>query len=298
MVLRFKLRTEDRVSYKISKDEVETRIARNRPWFVAGTERRDDRHYAVCPWCDNPIQLKALYRRDTTKRPHGSHTGKPQAGVGRFDLSRQLDCPYRLTRQPRGKDERKAAGGPDAALIAFARDEFDRIVLTLRRDLGVRFSNEAAGRMLRSWMDNSGFLYRYINFRNLPWMIAYLSVPLNLYRQRGFTAEMRASITEKVSSAGFDKDDRLQSTAPWLVLTLQSLHHRIRREPDDTIDESMKLWVKDYSATNDPTSAPLVYETVVTFDHDRFERLVATPPDRARRDHGLLEIAKQILGEP
>ncbi|WP_299846339.1 hypothetical protein [uncultured Paracoccus sp.] len=298
MVLRFKLRTEDRVSYDISKDQVEARIARNRPWFVAGTERRDDRHYAVCPWCDNPIQLKALYRRDTIKRPHGSHTGKPQAGVGRFDLSRQLNCPYRLTRQPGAKDDRRPRSEDDRALIAFVRDEFDRIVLTLRRDLGVSFSNDAARRMLQSWFENSGFLYRHINFRNLPWMIVYLAVPLNLYRQKGFAEEIKASIQQKVSSAEFDQAGRLQSTAPWLALTLQPLHHRIRRDPDDRIEESMKLWIKDYSRTNDPSRAPLIHQAVVTFDHDRFERLVATPPDRARRDDDLLEIARQILGEP
>lgn len=297
MVLRFKLRAEDRISFEITEDEVEARIARNRPWFVDGSERNKDQYYAVCPWCDNPIRLKALYRDNAGKRPYGSHAGKSQPGVGRFDLSRQLACPYRLKRQP-SKDDRREPCEADAALIAFVREEFDRIVFTLRRDLGVSFSDNMASRMLQSWHDNSGHLYRHVNYRNLPWMIPYMAKSLELYKQKGFSDAIKSGISNKVSSAEFDEAGRLRSTEPWLSLTLQSLHHRIQRNTDETITESMKIWVKDYTRTNNPASAPLIFEAVVTFDHDRFERLIATPPERARRDHRLLEIASQILGDP
>ncbi|WNV05910.1 hypothetical protein RP726_05720 [Candidatus Methylospira mobilis] len=58
--------------------------------------------------------------------------------------------------------------------------------------------------------------------------------------------------------------------------------------------EHITLRVQDFTNTNTPEKAPVLYKKKIIFDPDRFERLINTPVDRAKRNHPLLEIAEKI----
>lgn len=53
--------------------------------------------YAVCPECDNPIQLIGLLRRQQDSlphRPYGRHIGHDVPGVAVYDEDAYLSCPF------------------------------------------------------------------------------------------------------------------------------------------------------------------------------------------------------------
>ncbi|RMN11646.1 hypothetical protein ALQ65_200019 [Pseudomonas syringae pv. coriandricola] len=81
MVAHFKV-TPGRVpAHRVNRDNVEELLGRRAPWFRPGKHRSEDRHYAVCPYCDNAIQLKGVYKEAVERaRRYGSHLGEPVDG--------------------------------------------------------------------------------------------------------------------------------------------------------------------------------------------------------------------------
>jgi hypothetical protein len=69
MVAQFKVSTGDTEAHPINRETVEYLLAGQFPWFQRNPERRVDQYFAVCPWCNNPVQLKGLYRKQDNS-PH------------------------------------------------------------------------------------------------------------------------------------------------------------------------------------------------------------------------------------
>lgn len=303
MVLHFKKQPGKEPAYAITRDNVETLLGRRAPWFKQGRERDDDRHFAVCPYCDNPIQLNGVYvRKEESPRAYGSHSGNPVDGFP-FNAEDLAFCPYKLKRKSLDKSARRTELGPVAQqLISMAVAEFDRIALVLRDDFGFRFSNRFARKMLEQWFDSRGYLYEGAHLRNLPWMVAYFGPAQSLYGQRvGDTGELAQAIRRAAPQAGIADGKLLRAEgerAPFFRIDLQCLHHRVRVDDESgRLTEQMRMRVQDFSNTNDPEKAPLIYEKTMEFDPDRFERLLHTSADRARRDESLLAVAREVARE-
>jgi hypothetical protein len=296
MVAHFKIEAGQRPAYAITKDNVEELLGRRAPWFRQGKYREDDRHFGVCPYCDNPIQLKGLYiRRENSPRPYGSHSGNAVDGFHFNALDLEF-CPYKLTTHAHGKAQRRPMGPAAEKLIAMAVSEFDRIVLILRDDFGFRFSDRFAGQMLDQWFDSRAYLYTGSHLRNLPWMVAYFAPAMSLFGQRiGDNAELTACIREKVPQAAVSEAGRLEKGTSWFVLNLQCLHHKAAVSDDDgTLMESLTLRVQDFTTTNEAANAPTIYTKTIIFNPERFEALIHTPQAGTWRNENLLSLARGI----
>jgi len=286
------------VVYPVTRDIVEIELGRRKPWFREGRQRDDECHYAVCPYCHNPIQLKGIYRRhETSPRPYGSHTGKAEEGFAHFNLTDLECCPYRIKDHAVNKHARREMGEAATVLINLVIDEFDRIVLLLRDAFGFPFSNRFARIMLEQWFSSKGYLYEGAHLRNLPWIIAYLGPSQSLYSQYvGKNEALAAKIKGKVASAVITDAGQLRFTeGKWGRLDLQCLHHRTRiSDKSHEITEQMTLRVQDFTHTNDPGKAPLVYSKIIHFDPARFEHLLQPQGKYAKRNQDLLDIAITI----
>ncbi|WP_408914480.1 hypothetical protein [Brucella pseudogrignonensis] len=302
MVVHFKMHAGTPArSYEVTKDIVEETLGRREPWFRKGRERDDHRYFAVCPYCDNPIQLKGLYpKSNNSPRPHGSHTGKPQPGFPHFN---QLDlqfCPYKIASNSHDVNSRREMGEAARLIIELAINEFDRIVYLLRKDFGFQFSEKFAGKMLEGWFDAEGYLYTGAHLRNVPWMIAYFGPTQSIYSQYvGRNKTLTDSIRSKVEDAVVSEQGQLSSLpGRFRRLDMQCYHHSVRLDADtEQLTERFKIRVQDFTNTNDPTQAPLIYSKIVTFDPDAFERLTRTRVRDPYRNESLLEISKKIASQ-
>ena len=296
MVAHFKIEAGRVPVHAITKENVEELLGRRAPWFRQGKLRGDDKHFAVCPYCDNPIQLKGLYiRNENSPRPYGSHTGVAIDGF-RFNALDLEFCPYKLKNQTHGITQRRPMGPIAEQLISTAISEFDRIVLILRDDFEFPFSDKFAGQMLEQWFDSRAYLYTGAHLRNLPWMVAYFAPAMNLFWQTvGKDSELAAQIREKVPQAAISESGRLEKGKSWFQLYLQCLHHKVAVSEDDgMLTESLTLRVQDFSTVNEAAKAPTIYVKNIVFNPERFEALIHTPPERARRNASLLSLARGI----
>ena len=86
--------------------------------------------YAVCPECDNPIQLIGLLRRQQDSlphRPYGRHIGHDVPGVAVYDEDAYLSCPFSDPGYWRTDRKRKPSNPTGQALYRIMRDRFDRV---------------------------------------------------------------------------------------------------------------------------------------------------------------------------
>lgn len=299
MVLRFILRPNEIPSLPITTETVEAVIARNEPWYRPGTSPKDARFYAVCPFCDNVIQLKALYHSTGRQRPYGSHLNEPMPQIAPFRAVALRDCVARA--QPAlDRDHRRDISEIDRHILFLLRTQFDRIVLILREEIGVNFSKTAAERLLADFLGERGWLYPGTHARNLPWMLAYLARPIRLFGQY-FNAtsdegrQLMSAIERRVPQAIFTPEGQLRDNGARLSLIFQLLHHKRKTENDGEIDETISVRVLDMSTTNMPAQAPVCFQGTLTFDHQRLERLMLVPEHKAKRNHDLLAIAERLI---
>ena len=80
----------------------------------------------------------------------------------------------------------------------------------------------------------------------------------------------------------------------WMDLRKKTLKHSSVITAADQLEETVDVRVQDFTQTNAPDKAKEVFRYRISLQPNRFEALMATPPERAGRSPRLLEIAQEI----
>ena len=144
-------------------------------------------YYAVCPLCDNPIQIVGLFRRQEesrARRPYGRHHRGDVPGLCRYDEDAYLHCPYADPNHRTDTRARRHSKDPTGrALYGLMRGEFDRVTLAWERFSGIHLGPGAARDMLRRWRDDQGWRYYDATYGNLPQMLFFAAGGQNLVKR-------------------------------------------------------------------------------------------------------------------
>lgn len=290
MVLTFKLRAKDTEEHPVNLDTFVELTQSRAPWFQLDMKSGRVRRFGVCPHCDNPVQLKALIPRDggvPSKRPHGAHVNQRVEGFEVFDGHKIGNCPAVRKGRPYDADERQPVTVTSLKIRSQMIENFDRVMFVIKQDLGVNFSNRIAGVMLRSWLAGECWRYTGASLKNLPWMLALFAPSLPL---KGQYLRKQSPLRE-VMDGQTDEDGRVLVSCGF---ALSCSRHAAKTDADHKLHETLVLRVSDFSHTNHPPDAPLIYRHEITFDHDRFSRLLAVRPDHPKRNEDLLALARDL----
>lgn len=132
--------------------------------------------YAVCPECDNPIQLIGLLRRQQDSlphRPYGRHIGHDVPGVAVYDEDAYLSCPFSDPGYWRTDRKRKPSNPTGQALYRIMRDRFDRVEYAWRESSGLLLGIKSLRRALTVWRNDKGWLNYGSTYHNLPQMLFF-----------------------------------------------------------------------------------------------------------------------------
>lgn len=70
---RFKLHIGEYPVYELTKENYLTKTKKDK-WYNAVGKDQCKREFAVCPVCDNPIQIIGIYKKlENTDKPYGRH---------------------------------------------------------------------------------------------------------------------------------------------------------------------------------------------------------------------------------
>lgn len=177
----------------VERDRFELATRRQYPWYrpvanggaslgIAAYGDRETGQYAVCPVCDNPIQIVGLYSAKQGT-PYGRHLSHAVPDLADFDQIERDGCnlykPLKLAKTAL----KPAIDRQGQRALRNLIETFDLVVALLKHDTGILFSEKLLGRMLERFRDERGYLYRGANALNIAWMFAYFSDSNSLWWQ-------------------------------------------------------------------------------------------------------------------
>lgn len=208
----YKVRIEDTESKIIDKEGFEAETFRRDPWYQPGSAGKLAQ-FAVCPACDNPVQLVGLYELPpNVKNPFGKHATKSIRGIAPFDSEARNDCPYFQPRQHKKTERKTRFDGVPRKILKLLIEQFDRVVYILEKETQLVLSENALRGMLQRYKGERGYLYTGATLRNVPWIFAYMSDATRLFGQKVIgNAELVKAIAAEVPGAEISSTGRLES---------------------------------------------------------------------------------------
>lgn len=183
----------------LTEDIYYSRTNRKYPYVQTVGDRLNT--YAVCPSCQNPIQL---INRTATETRSGSfyaqHYPRNVRDVADYNELAYARCDLA---NPTRMDERKRRpsslqGKSDEIKDALV-NSFDLVVSFLAADTGIKLTDSVLEEMLDDFAKNRGHEYSAVNLYNLPYAFAYMTESKDLYGCE-VSAALAEAIEEKSNS--------------------------------------------------------------------------------------------------
>jgi hypothetical protein len=296
----YKLRVTDVGSKPIDKDEFERETCRREPWYQLKGDAKDA-YFAVCPACDNPVQLIGLYKLPPNHtKPHGRHLRQGVPGLAPNDPEARENCPYFSPRQHEPTARKARFDGVPRKIVELLIEQFDRVVYVLEKQTGLSFSKAMLEKMLARYKGGRGFLYTGAALRNVPWIFAYMSDATDLFGQRVTGNDALQEALKLVSGAEISPEGRLvplvsaAGKKQFFDVKVSFIHHRMKKEGEEGgLVESMKMVVSDLQGRQ----LREIHSQVIEFDHDFFERLIQLPEGKGTRRLDRVELARNALAD-
>ncbi len=280
----FKLKVSDTDYFDLSREEFEKQTRMMSPWFNHGTER--ERHFAVCPACNNTIQILHLY--DETQTLHAKHNlGLP---VGLQDRTILSHCPlYSKKKQHLSIDSRRTA--EDAVSIAIKErliENFDRVVYFIKQSMGLRIPDWTLQKMLDNYLNTRGWLYSGASLINIPWIFLYQSRAQDMRTMGVLNESIQEAIKSYDNRITFNQYNNPQCpSGEGMELNLSFLHHK-----SSLVDHELTETITMNVIGNHQC---VIYSEVITFDVERFSALIQSENEQYRNSRQI-DFARQILG--
>ncbi|RMP24050.1 hypothetical protein [Pseudomonas coronafaciens] len=151
--------------------------------------------YALCPSCNNAVDLRNRLVESTQKKTlYAAHSMRDVHGLAKYNAQRYQDCP--LANPSRLDKANPARQGSEACAVLkrFFLDNIDLIFSFLESSVGLKFPDYARKDMLNEFGANRGFEYKGVSTYNIPIAFAYLTEVRNLTGFEVFSADLISKI--------------------------------------------------------------------------------------------------------
>lgn len=157
----YKIKVGEHAKTQITVANFEADTLRRPPYYQILAPGKES-HYAVCPGCENPIQVIGLYKNlESTPNPYGRHYGQSITGLALYDQESYQFCPYsNPERSPDRAGRRNNKEGLPQKILDLLISNFDSIIYMLEQSTGIGISVSLAEKMLISYKGEEGHLYK------------------------------------------------------------------------------------------------------------------------------------------
>jgi hypothetical protein len=246
----FKLKVGLHPSYKITTKNFEDKTGNKYPYVQ--DQGMNKSRFAVCPACDNPIQIVGLYKNSVEggKKPHGKHCSHSIRGIANYSLEDYDDCPFANHNRHASTKYRSEKSRLSKEILLTVREQIDRITYFLNYHTGLYISKQLASSMLDNYLKSKGWRYRNATLYNIPWIFAECNDAFPLYGKCiRKDSELYQSLSTTCPNLIFTplnfgkKHEYVQITSSsYLALNILFCHHS-RKMEDEELVESIDLWI-------------------------------------------------------
>lgn len=297
----FKLKTGINPIHTIEQEIFERETFQKDPYYGLNA-KNEPVQFAVCPGCDNPIEIIGLYKRlKNTDHPYGKHYPHSVYGLAKYNEQSYIYCPYSRKGETVTRDSRKSYTGEyEREIYNLMRDQFDRVIYVLSKQLDIKITMNTARKMLEKYVRSKGWLYPWATLNNLPWVLGHLSWAKSLYQQPVLkNSSLYEAIVNACPSAEFMPSQYYSGyeilgakKGKYLNIEYCMINHKRRIENDINV-ETMDFLVRESNRGYENR----FFEKQLTIDEKYFLNLVNLSDEQTIRNENLLKIAKEIMTE-
>lgn len=280
-------------SIQISEKTFTEATGKKQPYYVVDEQTKRARCFAVCPLCDNPIQIIGLYKaHNEGKNPYGKHFPNDIARLANYDEEAYYGCSYANPNREKKVIKRKPDNPTSKAMYELLKKQFDRLVYILEQNIEIKISIAFAEEILRIYCENEGWRYYESTYDNLPFMLIYAlqAKPLvnRLILKNGELCEALKSKCNNIyfEETANDKYVKVKAESGFVNLSFYLCNHNIVKKEND-IDETYRLVVTE--------TDKIIYEKNITVDPSFLPKLMNLSSERSHRNFSMLEIAERIM---
>ena len=144
--------------YELAKENYLTKTKKDKRYSAVGKDQCK-RDFAVCPVCDNPIQIIGVYKKlENTDKPYGRHYNHDTAIAKHNEQAYQF-CPYASNHYDVTRDMKKEKMTDyERDIYRSTRNNFDLAVAILESDLGILVTKNMAEHMLKEYVASNVLL--------------------------------------------------------------------------------------------------------------------------------------------
>lgn len=293
----YKLTVDDWAEKPLDREIFEAETGRKKPWYV-NNETGSPSCFAVCPACDNPIQILGFYHAlKNTENPYARHTPQSVRGLAAYRQESYDFCPYAANRKYDSQARRQQGDPLGEKILDILVPNFDRVIYILEAALGFKISDNLANALLKDYSGQTGYRYTGATLQNIPWVFAYMTLAKSLLGRVVTDDELLAAIQKEVANIAVTPTSRGQQVSwgaskDFVELTFCFMHHRARLDNDGNLKETMKMVVRQGNNTD-------VYSKTIEFDRQWFRNLIQLPQERAKRPRKatLVALAERVFGK-
>ncbi|MCC8097011.1 MAG: hypothetical protein LIO44_00255 [Eubacterium sp.] len=297
----FKLKTGVSEIFEIEKNRFDYVTDKKKPYYEMEGDT-SARHFAVCPACDNPIQIIGLYKKlKNSQKPYGKHYNKSISKLAVYNEQAYRFCPYARKKNKVFRESRKSIlTDYEKSIYNLMREQFDRVVYVLSKEIDIKIYNATAEKMLSSYVADEGWLYPWATLNNLPWVFGYLYMAQNLYGKLiAKNSPLYNKIKESFPNVVFSPVDYLNDyekfgvkEGTYIHLDYCIMHHKREvDEEDGTLKETMLLSVSEGNAVGSGINR--IYRKELTINETYFMNFISK--SSGYRNQRLLDIAERLM---
>ncbi|KJG23043.1 hypothetical protein UB37_07290 [Photobacterium iliopiscarium] len=282
----FKLNVSDTQYFELTKDNFEKETNLQSPWY--NHDGKKERHFAVCPACNNSTQIVYLYNQD--KPLHAKHC--LDVAVGNQNNQALQYCPH-YSKKPSLQPESRRTVEDDVALEIkeLLIENFDRVIYFIKKTVGIRlpFGRNKLKGILEVYDNTRGWMYSGANLINIPWIFLYQCRSLSLTGMCINKLEIRDALLNYNNKLSFDDFNRVnypKGSSEFIELKLCFIQHK-QSIQDHELHESITLKITDHKNH-------VIYTESISFDHDHFVNVINSDNEEYRKLNEV-QLAREVL---
>lgn len=294
----FKLETGIAPVFPISNEDF-LRESKRKPPYVNQNADGKPSFYAVCPACDNPIQIIGLFKNtaEATRKPHGKHIPRSIINLANYWEDDYYNCPYSNPKYKKTNAKRSSTSPIAQSILTLLKEQFDRVIYVLSKDMQIYISHRMARRLLQEYLTDEGFLYRNASLYNLPWFLMHANRPVKLFGQWiAKDSALHHAISSQCTDVVFletEYDRYLKihnKTGSYITLQYFFYGHK-----QDVVNDSLEESIIFEVFTGTHPHIKTIYTKKINLSIDYFLNLIHIPEEKATRNQQYLEIASQLI---
>lgn len=273
--------------------EMYLRLTQKRKPYCLKDEKGGEHFYAVCPECENPIQIIGLFRNtaESGRKPYGKHCKGDISGLAEYIEENYLYCPYSNPQWKKPKSKRSPGSQFSKDVLRLMYEQYDKVVAELARDMEIHISVPLARTMLINFLNHEAWCYRMATLNNLPWILGETQPSTSLYGQwfiKG--SKLQKAIEENCPAAQFKETEYsrylqlLHKPGSFLDICVYFLKHEKKLHGEHHLTESI-----DFEVTCDKKS--IYYKTIEIKTND----FVNSLSNKTYRNGKYLSMAQELI---